>query len=146
MPTGEGFNRALWVFRGLIALIAIALVALIVHRAAGHPTDSDWLDLTAGNGRTAQGDTIAMRFHRDRRGLRVVEVSDRSNADGTFGQSVFSMRATLGPGARQVRGWVRLTATFSGADGWGTRCDSGRVRFAIDAPLAPTPATSARPS
>ena len=56
------------------------------------------------------------------------------------------MRATLGPGAKQVRGWVRMTADFSHADGAGTACDSGRVPFAIDAPLAPTRATSARPS
>ena len=183
MATGEGFNRVLWIFRGSVALIAIGLLVLLVHRGSGHHTDSDWLELTAGNGRTAQGADIAMRFdrpahplalatqvrapcangtswtarwspfdgaavpfRRDRRGLRVVEISDRTQQDGTFAQSVFSMRATLGPGARQVRGLVRLTAAFSGVDGWDTQCDSGRVPFAIEAPLAPTRATSARPS
>jgi hypothetical protein len=183
MATGEGFNRVLWIFRGSVALIAIGLLVLLIHRAGAHHVDSEWLELTAANGRTAQGADIAMRFdrpghpltlatqirapcasgmtwtarwspfdgtavpfRRDRRGLRVVEISDTTQQDGTFAQSVFSVRATLGPGARQVRGWVRLTASFSGVDGWATQCDSGRVPFAIDAPLAPTAATSARPS
>ena len=75
----------------------------------------------------------------------MVEISDRRYDDGAFGQVVFSMRATLGPGASQVRGWVRMTAGFSYDDGARTACDSGRVPFAIDAPLAVGP-TSARPS
>src|SRR5205823_4220869 len=89
-------------------------------------------------------DGTAVPFHRSRRGLRVVEISDHSYDDGAFGQILFTMRATLGPGAKQVRGWVRLTAGFSYDDGAGTACDSGRVPFAIDAPLASTRATSAR--
>ena len=91
-------------------------------------------------------DGTAVPFHRSRRGLRVVEISGKRYDDGAFRQLVFSMRATLGPGATQVRGWVRLTASISHDGGAGTACDSGRVPFAIDAPLAPTRATSARPS
>ena len=169
--------------RVLLGLLAVGLLALVVQRAASHPADADWLKLTEGRGRTAQGaaiearfdrsahplafdtrvrarcdngsswaarwspfDGTAVSFHRSRRGLRVVEISDKSHDDGVFGQIVFSMRATLGPGATQVRGWVRLTAAFSHDDGASTACDSGRVPFAIDAPLASTPATSARPS
>jgi hypothetical protein len=176
MPTGESSNRVLWTIRALLALIAVVLLALVVHQATGRTTSSDWLKLTAGNGRTAQGTQIAMRFdrpahplafatqvharcgdgssraahwapfdgtavpfRRQGRGLRVVEISDRTHDDGAFGQIVFSMAATVGPGARQVRGWVRMTAAFSRADGTGTRCDSGRVPFAVGA-------TSARPS
>ena len=91
-------------------------------------------------------DGTAAVFHRDGRGLRLIRVSDHTFGDGTFGQVVLSMHATLGPGARQARGWVRMSATFSRANGSSTPCDSGRVPFAIDAPLAPTRATSARPS
>jgi hypothetical protein len=141
-------------FRGLLGLVAVGLLVLVVQRAAtSHSADADWLKLTEGHGRTAQGaavemrfDGTAIRFHRSGRGLRVVEISDKRYDDGTFGQIVFSMRATLGPGAKQVRGWVRLTAGFSHDDGASTACDSGRVAFAIDAPLASTRATSARPS
>jgi hypothetical protein len=184
MPTGKSSNRTLWMFRGLFALVAVLLLALILlHSSPGPTADADWLKLTEGRGRTAQGASIAMRFdrpahplaletslrarcangsswglrwspfdgtaarfRRERRGLRVVEISARTYGDGTFGQNVLSMRATLGPGARQVRGWVRLTVAFSRANGWSTTCDSGRVPFAIDAPLAPARATSARPS
>jgi hypothetical protein len=170
-------------FRGLLGLVAVGLLVLVVQRAASHSADADWLKLTAGHGRTAQGAAIEMRFdrsehplaidvrlqarcgtgsswnarwsafdgtavpfHRGGGGLRVVEISDRRYADGAFGQIVFSMRATLGPGAEQVRGWVRMTAGFSHGDGASTACDSGRVPFAIDAPRASTRATSARPS
>ena len=177
-------SRGLWMFRGLLGIVAVGLLVLVVQRAAtSHSTDADWLKLTEGHGRTAQGaavemrfdrpahplafrmqvrarcssgsswdarwsafDGTAIRFHRSGRGLRVVEISDKRYDDGTFGQIVFSMRATLGPGAKQVRGWVRLTAGFSHDDGASTACDSGRVAFAIDAPLASTRATSARPS
>jgi hypothetical protein len=97
------------------------------------------------NARWSPFDGTAVRFHRDGRGLRVVEISDRRYDDGSFGQVVFSMRATLGPGARQARGWVRMTAALSHEGVAGTTCDSGRVPFAIDAPL-PVGATSARPS
>jgi hypothetical protein len=179
----ERSSRGLWMFRGLLGLFAVALVVLVVQRSATPHADADWLKLTAGHGRTAQGAAIEMRFdrpahplalktslrapcangshwtgrwsafdgratvfRRDRGGLRVVKISDHTFRDSTFGQIVFSMRATLGPGARQARGWVRLTVAFSRANGWSTACDSGRVPFAIDAPLAPTPATSARPS
>jgi hypothetical protein len=170
-------------FRVLLGLLAVGLLVLIVQRTATHPADADWLRLTAGHGRTAQGADIEMRFdrsahplafdipirarcasgsswaarwsafdgtavpfHRSGRGLRVVEISDKRYDNGAFGQMVFSMRATLGPGAQQVRGWVRLTAGFSRDDGASAACDSGRVPFAIDAPLASTRATSARPS
>jgi hypothetical protein len=170
-------------FRGLIGILVVGVSVLLVQRSASPHAEADWLKLTSGHGRTAQGAGIELRFdrpahplalrthirtrcangahwtaswsafdggatvfHRDRRGLRVVKISDRTFVDGTFGQIVFSMRATLGPGARQARGWVRLTVAFSRANGWSTACDSGRVPFAIDAPLAPTPATSARPS
>ena len=169
-------------FRGLLGLVAVGLLVLVVQRASSHPADADWLELTAGHGRTAQGAAVEMRFdrpahplafdmrvharcpngsnwtarwsafdgaavpfHRSRHGLRVVKISDETYDDGAFGQVVFSMRATLGPGANEVRGWVRLTAGFS-RDGASTACDSGRVPFAIDAPLASTRATSARPS
>ncbi len=179
----ERSSRGLWIFRGLLGLFAVGLLALVVHRSASDPANADWLKLTAGHGRTSQGAAVQMRFdrsghplafkthiralcangshwtaawsafdgtagafHRDRRGLRLVKISDRTFDDGTFGQIVFSMRATLGPGARQARGWVRLTVAFSRANGWSTPCDSGRVPFAIDAPLASTRATSARPS
>ena len=177
MPTG---NRVLWRMRALLALIAVGLLALVVHQTTGHATNADWLKLTAGNGRTAQGAAIAMRFdrpahplafdtqvrtrcddgsvraanwapfdgtavpfRREGRGLRVVEISDRTYDDGAFGQIVFSMHATLGPGAREARGWVQVTAVFSRDGAAGARCDSGRVAFAID---ALPPATSARPS
>ncbi|HEX6696348.1 MAG TPA: hypothetical protein VF080_06115 [Solirubrobacteraceae bacterium] len=175
-------RRGLWMFRALLGLLAVGLLAVVVQRAAGHSADADWLRLTAEQGQTAQGAVIEMRFdgeehplafgvrvharctggsswnarwspfdgsavtfRRDGRGLRVVEISDRRYDDGSFGQVVFSMRATLGPGARQARGWVRMTAVLSHAGGAGTACDSGRVPFAIDAPLA-VGATSARPS
>jgi hypothetical protein len=175
MPTGKRSNRMLWIFRGVIALVAASLLALVLHSASSHTTDAHWLDLTEGRGRTAQGrviavsfdrpghpvgletylrvrcangshwgarwspfDGTAVRFRREHRGLRVVEISDHTHPDGTFGQSVWSMRATLGPGARQVRGWVRMTVAFSRADGWSTPCDTGRVPFAIDAARAPT--------
>jgi hypothetical protein len=170
-------------FRGVIGIVAVGLLVLVHQRSASPHADADWLKLTAGHGRTAQGAAIEMRFdrpahplalrthirarcangshwtggwsafddtatvfRRDRGGLRVVKISDHTFRDGTFGQIVFSMRATLGPGARQARGWVQLTVAFSRADGWSTPCDSGRVPFAIGAPLAPTRATSARPS
>jgi hypothetical protein len=177
-------SRGLWMFRGLLGVLAVGLLVLVVQRAAtSHSADADWLKLTEGHGRTAQGaavemrfdrpahplafrmqvrtrcssgsswdarwsafDGTAIRFQRNGRGLRVVEISDKRYDDGAFGQIVFSMRATLGPGARQARGWVRLTAGFSHDDGASTACDSGRVPFAIDAPLASTRATSARPS
>ena len=170
-------------FRRLIVLFAVGLLALVVQRSTSHPANADWLSLTTGHGRTAQGLAIEMRFdrpahplalathvrarcangaswtvgwsafdgtaavfRRDGRGLRLIRISDRTFTDGTFGQVVLSMRATLGPGAKQVRGWVRMAADVSQPDGGGTACDSGRVPFAIDAPLAPTRATSARPS
>ena len=176
-------SRGLWMFRGLLGIVAVGLLVLVVQRAAtSHSADADWLKLTAERGRTAQGaaiqmrfdrsehplafdvrvharcaggsawdarwsafDGTAVRFHRSGRGLRVVEISDRRYDDGAFGQIVFSMRATLGPGARQARGWVRMTAGFSYDAGTDTACDSGRVPFAIGAPLA-AGATSARPS
>jgi hypothetical protein len=175
MPTGKRSNRMLWIFRGVFALVAASLLALVLHSGSSHTTDAHWLDLTEGRGRTAQGrviavrfdrpghpvgletylrvrcangshwgarwspfDGTAVRFRRERRGLRVVEISDHTHPDGTFAQSVWSMGATLGPGARQVRGWVRMTVAFSRANGWSTPCDSGRVPFAIDAPRAPT--------
>jgi hypothetical protein len=175
MPTPKSSDRRLWMFRGLFALLAVSLLALILLHSSSSPTaDADWLKLTEGRGRTAQGASIRMgfdrpahplsletslrarcangsswglrwspfdgtaaRFRREGRGLRVVEISARTYADGTFGQNVLSMRATFGPGARQVRGWVRLTVAFSRANGWSTTCDSGRVPFAIGAPLAP---------
>jgi hypothetical protein len=118
----------------------------------GHPVGLDtYVRARCANGtawaaRWSSFDGTAVPFRRDRRGLRVVQISDRTYDNGTFGQNVFSMRATLGPGAGQARGWVRLTVAFSRANGWSTACDSGRVPFAIGAPLAPTPATSARPS
>lgn len=176
-------SRGLWMFRGLLGLLAAGLLVLVVQRATSHPANADWLKLTEGHGRTAQGaaiegrfdraahplafdmgvharcsdgsswaarwspfDGTAVPFHRSRRALRVVEISGKSHGDGAFRQLVFSMRATLGPGATQVRGWVRLTASVSRDAGASTACDSGRVPFAIDAPLAPTRATSARPS
>jgi hypothetical protein len=176
-------SHGLWMFRGLLGVLAVGLLVLVVQRAAtSHSVDGDWLMLTAEQGRTAQGTAIqmrfdrsehplafdvrvharcaggsgwdarwspfdgtAVRFHRSGRGLRVVEISDRRYDDGAFGQVVYSMRATLGPGARQVRGWVRMTAGFSYDAGAGTACDSGRVPFAIGAPLV-VGATSARPS
>jgi hypothetical protein len=173
----------LWMFRGLFALIAVALLALVLHSSSSHTVDADWLELTEARGRTAQGEVIDMRFdrpghpvgletyvrvrcaqgshwgarwspfdgtavpfRREGRGLRIVEISDRTFPDGTFGQSVLSMHAMLGPGAGQVRGWVRMTVAFSRANGWSTPCDSGRVPFAIHAPSAPALATSAHPS
>jgi len=175
MPTEKSSNRTLWMFRGLFALVAVALLALVLHSGSSRTADADWLKLTEGRGRTAQGASIAMRFdrpghplalatyvrapcangsswrtswspfdgpavtfRRERRGVRVVETSARTHADGTFGQTVLSMHATLGPGATQVRGWVRMTVAFSRANGWSTPCDSGRVPFTIDAPRAPT--------
>jgi hypothetical protein len=77
-------------------------------------------------------------FHRDGRALRVVQVDDRTFADGVFGQLVLSMRATVAPGGKAVRGWMRLSATFFYAIG-PTACDSGRVPFAVGP-------TSGRPS
>jgi hypothetical protein len=182
----ERATRGVWIVRGLIAILAVGLLALVVHRSTSYPANADWLKLTAGHGRTAQGAAMEMRFdrpghplafkthirtrcangshwsaawsafdgtagafHRDGRGLQLVKISDRTFRDGTFGQIVFSMRATLGPGGRQARGWVRLTVAFSRAHGWTMPCDSGRVPFAIDAPLASLAspsATSARPS
>jgi hypothetical protein len=176
-------SRGLRIFRCLIVLFAVGLLALVVQRSSSHPAKADWLNLTSGHGRTAQGLAIQMRFdrpahpvalttrvrarcangsswavgwsafdgtaavfRRDARGLRLIRISDHTFSDGTFGQVVLSMHATLGPGARQVRGWVRLSVAFSRANGWSTPCDSGRVPFAIDAPLASTRATSARPS
>ena len=48
----------------LLALIAVGLLVLVVQRAASHPADADWLKLTTGDGRTAQGAAIEMRFDR----------------------------------------------------------------------------------
>jgi hypothetical protein len=48
------------------------------------------------------------------------------------------VQATVAPGRKQARGWVRMVATFYYAIG-PTTCDSGRVPFAVGA-------TSARPS
>ena len=169
-------------FRRLIVLFDVGLLALVVQRSTSHPANADWLSLTTGHGRTAQGLAIEMRFdrpahplalathvrarcangaswtvgwsafdgtaavfRRDGRGLRLIRISDHRLRDGIFAQGVLSMRATLGPGARQARGWVRLSGTFT-RGAWSTTCDSGRVAVAIDAPLAPTRATSARPS
>ena len=84
-------------------------------------------------------DGTAAAFRRAGRGLRVVKISDNTYRDGTFGQIVLSMHATLGPTAKQASGWIRVTADFSRQDGAGTHCDSGRVPFAVGA-------TSARPS
>src|SRR5436190_4019970 len=121
-------SRGLWMFRGLLGLLAVGLLVLIAQRAASHSADADWLKLTEAHGRTAQGAAIEMRFdrsahplafdmrvrarcgsgstwaarwspfdgtavpfHRSRRGLRVVEISDHSYDDGAFGQIVFSM-------------------------------------------------------
>lgn len=179
----ERSSRGLRIIRCLIVLFAVGLLALVVQRSSSHPAKADWLNLTTGHGRTAQGLAIQMRFdrpahpvalttrvsapcanggswtvgwsafdgtaavfRRDGHGLRLIRISDRTFTDGTFAQVVLSMRATLGPGAKQVRGWVRMTADISQPDGGSTACDSGRVPFAIDAPLAPTRATSARPS
>ena len=179
----ERSSRGVWIFRCLIVLFAVGLVAVVVQRSSSHPAKADWLNLTTGHGRTAQGLAIQMRFdrpthpltlttrvrarcangsswtvgwsafdgtaavfRRDGRALRLIRISDHTYGDGTFGQVVLSMRATLGPGARQVRGWVRMTAGFSRDGSASTACDSGRVPFAIDAPLASTRATSARPS
>lgn|SRR6478672_3523538 len=173
MPTG---NRVLWRMRALLALVAVVLLALVVHQATGHAKSDDWLKLSAGNGRTSQGagmvmrfdrpahpvafetqvhapcatgarwtarwsafDGIAAAFRRDGRALRVVKVSDNTYRDGTFGQIVLSMRATVGPGAKQASGWIRVTADFSRQGSPATRCDSGRVPFAVGA-------TSGRPS
>ena len=69
----------------------------------------------------------------------MVKVSDNTYRDGTFGQIVLSMHATLGPAAKQASGWIRVTADFSRQGGAGTHCDSGRVPFAVGA-------TSGRPS
>jgi hypothetical protein len=110
-------------------------VRVQAHCAGGSGWDARWSPF----------DGNAVHFRRSGRGLRVIEISDRRYDDGAFGQTVFSMRATLGPGARQVRGWVRMTAAFSYEHDAGTACDSGQVPFAIGAPLAPR-ATSARPS
>jgi hypothetical protein len=179
----ERSSRGLWIVRCLIVLFAVGLLALVIQRSSSHPANADWLNLTTGRGRTAQGLAVQMRFDRPAhpvalttrvrarcangsswttgwsafdgtaavfrrhgRGLRLIRISDHTFGDGTFGQVVLSMRATLGPGARQVRGWVRMSVAFSRANGWSTPCDSGRVPFAIDAPLASTRATSARPS
>ena len=173
MATG---NRVLWRMRALLGLIAVVLLAVVVHQATGHARSDDWLKLSAGNGRTSQGVAMIMRFdrpahpvafethvrapcangsrwtarwsafdgsaaafRRDPGALRVVRISDNTYRDGTFGQIVLSMHATLGPAPRQASGWIRVTAAFSRHDGAGTRCDSGRVPFAVGA-------TSARPS
>jgi hypothetical protein len=179
----ERSSRGLWIVRCLIVLFAVGLLALVVQRSSSHPAKADWLNLTTGHGRTAQGLAIQMRFdrpahpvalttrvlarcangsswavgwsafdgtaavfRRDGHALRLIRISDRTLGDGSFAQVVLSMRARLGPGARQVRGWVRMTANIAHAHGARTACDSGRVAFAIDAPLASTRATSARPS
>jgi hypothetical protein len=78
------------------------------------------------------------RFRRDGSTLRVATVEERTFDDDVFGQVVLSMRATVAPGGDEVRGWVRLSATFFYAIG-PTTCESGRVPFAA-------PATSGRPS
>jgi hypothetical protein len=83
-------------------------------------------------------DGISKPFQRDGRTFRVTQVEDRVFDGGVFGQLVLSMRATVGPGAHEVRGWVRLSATFFYRVGT-TTCDSGRVPFAVGT-------TSARPS
>jgi hypothetical protein len=70
--------------------------------------------------------------------VRAGWVDDRTYDDGAFGQVVFSMHATVAPGRKEARGWVRMVATFYCAIG-PTTCDSGRVPFAVGA-------TSARPS
>jgi hypothetical protein len=77
-------------------------------------------------------------FRRAGSTLRVAFVDDRRFDDPVFGQVVLAMHATVAPGRKQARGWVRMVATFYYAVG-PTTCDSGRVAFAVGA-------TSARPS
>jgi hypothetical protein len=65
MPTGKSSNRTLWMLRGLFALVAVSLLALILLHSSSSPTaDAGWLKLTEGRGRTARGASIAMRFDR----------------------------------------------------------------------------------
>jgi hypothetical protein len=82
-------------------------------------------------------DGQGVRFRRDGDRLRVATVHTQVFDDGVFGEVVQSMRATVAPGGRRVRGWVRMSATFFYAIG-PTTCESGRVPFSV--------ATSGRPS
>jgi hypothetical protein len=181
MPAGVRINRALWTFRAIVALIALGLLAMILHPQAFRAEPSQPPILTTVRGITAQRGPIAMRFdrpghpvafstrlhgrcshaglrdwdwdwgwsavdgglvrfHRDGNELRVVQIDDRTFEDGSFGQLVLSMRATAA-GRRDVRGWVRIFATFYYPDGPMT-CQSQRVPFAVPSRRA----TSARPS
>jgi hypothetical protein len=182
MPAGERINRALWTFRAIVALIALGLLAMILHPQTFRAEPSRPPILTTARGFTAQRVPIAMRFdrpghpvafstrihgrcshaglrdwdwdwgwwpvdsdlvrfHRNGDALRVVQIDDRTFEDGSFGQVVLSMRASAAPGRTDVRGWVRVFATFYYPDGPMT-CRSQRVPFAVPARRA----TSAHPS
>jgi hypothetical protein len=97
-------------------------------REGSWPWDWGWWPVAGGR----------VRFDRDGRALRVVQVDTHTFDDGVFGQVVLSMRATVAPPGKAVRGWVRMSATFFYAVGT-TTCESGRVPFAVGP-------TSARPS
>jgi hypothetical protein len=108
-----------------------------IHGRCSHAGLRDW-DWDWGWW-TVESDLV--RFHRNGNALRVVQIDDRTFEDGSFGQVVLSMRATAARGRRDVRGWVRMFATFYYPDG-PTTCQSQRVPFAVPSRRA----TSARPS
>jgi hypothetical protein len=107
-----------------------------IHGRCSHAGLSDW----DWGWWPVESDLV--RFHRNGNALHVVQIDDRTFEDGSFGQVVLSMRATVAPGRTDVRGWVRMFATFYYPDG-PTTCQSQRVPFAVPSGRAPT---SARPS
>jgi hypothetical protein len=153
MPAGVRVNRALWTFRAIFALIALGLLAMILHPQAFQAQPSSPPVATVVRGHTAQGSRIAMSF--DRPGHPIAfdtRMSARCFNPGRPGRSWgwgwgwrhvdggqrSFRRAGSTLRAKQARGWVRMVATFYYAIG-PTTCDSGRVPFAVGA-------TSARPS
>lgn len=64
MPAGARINRALWAFRAIVALVALLLLAMILHPEAFQAKEPAAPQLATARGRTAQGVAMTMRFDR----------------------------------------------------------------------------------
>jgi len=133
VPAGTRINRALWTFRAIIALVALVLLAMILHPEAFRAQEPSAPQLATARGHTAQGVAMTMRF--DRPG-HPIAFSTRLRARCTNPSRAGSRDWSWG--GWPADGWLRMAATFFYPVGT-TTCDSGRVPFAVGA-------TSARPS
>jgi hypothetical protein len=64
VPAGTRINRALWTFRAIIALVALVLLAMILHPEAFQAREPSAPALVTARGHTAQGVAMTMRFDR----------------------------------------------------------------------------------